>query len=38
MGPLTEAVTVYPAYEYLADPSARGRALRDASGAAVVIM
>lgn len=38
MGPLTEAVTVYPACEYVAEPSARGRTDRAASGPAVAVI
>lgn len=38
MGPLTEAVTVYPAREYLAEPSDRGRMPSAASGAAVAVI
>ena len=38
MGPLTEAVTVYPAYEYVAEPSARGRTERAASGVAEAVI
>lgn len=37
MGPLTEAVTVYPACEYFADPSALGSTPRAAAGAVDVV-
>ena len=38
MGPFTEAVTVYPACEYFADPSERGRTPNAASGADVAVI